>query len=352
MTGKLGSDALAEVLAATGADDDAVDVGAAYGEDAAAIDLNGAAETLVVAADPLSLAADAVGELAVHVACNDVAASGADPRWLTHTLFLPDDDPARRRTVTEQVDATARDLGVAVVGGHTEVLSSLTRPLCSMTALGTTDRFVPTGGAEPGDRLLLTKGAGIEATAILATDFREACAEAGVTAETLDAAAAFLDDVSVVPDGAAVRGAATAMHDPTEGGLLTALVETANASGTVLSVERGRIPVRPETEACCAALGVDPLATFGSGALLAAVPPERVEEATDALAAAGIDAGEIGEVRAMDDEGEASDDKGEAGDNEGDVPDGDGGKGDGGHVCLDGDRIGEAPRDELYPLWE
>jgi len=135
-----------------------VDMGPAYGEDAAAIDLAGTESTLVVAADPLSLAADAVGELAVHVACNDVAASGADPRWLTHTLFLPDDDATRRRTVTQQVDATARDLGVAIVGGHTEVLPSLERPLCSMTALGTTDRFVSSGGAEPGDRLLLTRG--------------------------------------------------------------------------------------------------------------------------------------------------------------------------------------------------
>ncbi|EMA66714.1 AIR synthase related protein domain protein [Halorubrum aidingense JCM 13560] len=326
MTGKLGPEALAEVLAATGADDPAVTVGPTYGEDAAAIDLSGADETLVVAADPLSLAADAVGELAVHVACNDVAASGADPRWLTHTLFLPDADPARRRTVTRQVDETAAELGVAIVGGHTEVLGSLERPLCSMTALGTTDRFVSSGGAAPGDRLLLTKGAGIEATAILATDFREECAAAGVPTDTLDAAAEFLDDVSVVSDAAAVRDHANALHDPTEGGLLTALVETATASGTELAVERDRVPVRPETRACCEALGVDPLATFGSGALLASVPPERVDEATDALEAAGIDAGVIGDVRA--------------------------GSGGDGRVLVDGERLAEAPRDELYPLWE
>jgi len=344
MTGKLGPEALAAVLEATGADDAAVDVGPAYGEDAAAIDLTGAESTLVVAADPLSLAADSVGELAVHVACNDVAASGADPRWLTHTLFLPDDDPDRRQTVAEQVDATARDLGVAIVGGHTEVLPSLERPLCSMTALGTTDRFVSSGGADPGDRLLLTKGAGIEATAILATDFRDECAEGGVSAATLDAAAGFLDEVSVVPDAAAARDAATAMHDPTEGGLLTALVETASASEAVLAVERDRVPVRPETEACCAALGVDPLATFGSGALLAAVPPERVAEATDALAAAGIAVGEIGEVRAAGD-GDGSDAAEGA-----DTPDAADAKA--GTVLLDGDRIEEPPRDELYPFWE
>jgi len=341
MTGKLGPEALAEVLSATGADDPAVATGPAYGEDAAAIDLADAEETLVVAADPLSLAADAVGELAVHVACNDVAASGADPRWLTHTLFLPDDDPERRRTVTDQVNETAGELGVAIVGGHTEVLPALARPLCSMTALGTTDRFVESGGAEPGDRLLLTKGAGIEATAILATDFREACLEAGVSESILDAAAEFLADVSVVPDAAAVREAATAMHDPTEGGLLTALVEVARASETTLAVERDRVPVRPETRACCEALGVDPLATFGSGALLAAVPPDRLDAVRSSLSAAGVDAGVIGEVRA--------DESVDGGGSE--AVDGND-SGAAGTVRLDGDRIAEPPRDELYPLWE
>ena len=327
MTGKLGPEALAAALAATGADDPAVAQGPAYGEDAAAIDLAGAGETLVVAADPLSLAAESVGTLAVHVACNDVAASGADPRWLTHTLFLPDDDPDRLRAVVDQVDATARDLGCAVVGGHTEVLDALSRPLCSMTAMGTTDRFVSSGGAEPGDRLLLTKGAGIEATAILATDFREECLEAGVPPATLDAAAGFLDDVSVVPDAAAVRDAATALHDPTEGGVATALVETAAASGTVLAVERDAVPVRPETRACCDALGVDPLAAFGSGALLAAVPPDRVGGALDALDAAGIEGAVIGRVERAED-GTAA-----------------------GTARIDGERFAEPPRDELYPLW-
>ena len=327
MTGKLGPDALAAALAATGADDPAVAQGPAYGEDAAAIDLTGTGETLVVAADPLSLAAESVGALAVHVACNDVAASGADPRWLTHTLFLPDDDPDRLRTVVDQVDATARALGCAVVGGHTEVLPALDRPLCSMTATGTTDRFVSSGDAEPGDRLLLTKGAAIEATAILATDFREECLDAGVPAATLDSAAEFLGEASVVPDAAAVRDAATALHDPTEGGVTTALVETASASEAVFAVERDRVPVRPETRACCDALGVDPLATFGSGALLAAVPPSRVDDALDALDAAGVEGAEVGAVEPPTDEASP------------------------GTVRIDGRLLTSPPRDELYPLW-
>lgn len=338
MTGKLDPDALAALLSATGAEDPAVLQGAAYGEDAAAIDLGD--RILVVSADPLSLAAEAVGRLAVHVACNDVAASGADPRWLTNTVFLPDDDPATRETIAEQVDRAAREASVAVVGGHTEVLPALERPLLSMTALGVTDRYLPSGGAEPGDRLLLTKGAAIEATAILATDFRDECLAAGVSAETLDAAAAFLDEVSVIEDARAIREVATAMHDPTEGGLLAALVEMAAASDRVLSVERERVPVRPETRACCDALDVDPLATFGSGSLLAAVPEGRVDDALAALDDAGIEGAVIGEVRAETEAESGSDDD----DGSPSVAPG--------TVVLDGDPIREAPRDECYPLWE
>jgi hydrogenase expression/formation protein HypE len=212
-----------------------------------------------------------------------------------------------------------------------------------MTAMGTTDRFVSSGGAEPGDRLLLTKGAGIEATAILATDFRDECLNAGVPAATLDAAAGFLDEVSVVPDAAAVRDAATALHDPTEGGVATALVEMAAASGAAFAVERDAVPVRPETRACCDALGVDPLATFGSGALLAAVPPERVDEALGALDAAGIGGAEIGVVEAA-----------EGGDAAMEGGDGEPGDGDAvsGTVRIDGEPLAAPPRDELYPLWE
>ncbi len=331
MTGKLDADALTTLLSATGVEDAAVLQGAAYGEDAAAIDLGD--RVLVVSTDPLSLAAEAVGRLAVHVACNDVAASGADPRWLTNTVFVPDDDPAITETIAEQVDRAAREASVAIVGGHTEVLPALERPLLSMTALGVTDRYLPSGGAEPGDRLLLTKGAAIEATAILATDFREECLAAGVSAGTLDAAAAFLDEVSVIEDARALRDVATAMHDPTEGGLLSALVEMAAASDRVLSVERERVPIRPETRACCAALDVDPLATFGSGSLLAAVPAERVDDGLAALDEVGIEGAVIGEVRA-----------GADAEREPDV--------EAGTVVLDGDPIREAPRDECYPLWE
>jgi hydrogenase expression/formation protein HypE len=323
MIGKLDPEDLARVLARTGARDDAVQMGPAYGEDAAAIGLDDGS-VLVVNSDPLSLAKERLGTLAVHVACNDVAACGADPRWLTNVAFLPENDPETLDTLATQMDEEARELGVAIVGGHSEYTPALERPMVSMTAMGLGDEYVSTGGAEPSDRVLLTKGAGIEGTAVLASDFR---AELDVSGDLLDRAEAFFGEISVLPESRVLREFATAMHDPTEGGLTNGLLELATASGVRLDVDRSAVPVREETAELCAAVGVDPLSIFGSGALLATVPADASEAAIAALDAEGVAASEIGVVREI-------------------------GKGERPGAEIAGDMIREAIRDDLYDLWE
>jgi hydrogenase expression/formation protein HypE len=189
------------------------------------------------------------------------------------------------------------------------------------TCFGLTDRYVPTSGARPGDRVVLTGSAGIEATAILATDFRDRFGD--VPGAVLDRAAAFYDEVSVVEAAAILAAHADAMHDPTEGGLVDGLLEMAIASGVVLDVDREAIPVREETERLCRAAGVDPLRSFGSGALVAAVPEASVDEATDRLDEGGVTNSVIGTVR----EGEPS-------------------------LVLGEETVHEPVRDDVYALWE
>ncbi len=327
MIGKLDPETLQTILDQTGASNPALLTGAAYGEDAAAIDL-GDGETLVVSSDPISLAAAAAGTIGVHVACNDIAAAGADPEFLTNVIFLPDDDAETIETLTSQLDDAAEDLDVTIVGGHTEYVPTLSRPLLSLTAFGRTDHHIPTSGAEPGDSVLLTKGAAIEATGIIATDFVDELREAGVDEPTIDRAAEFFEEISVLEDSRALRESATAFHDPTEGGVCTGLVELAAAAGVDVVVDREAVPIRPETETVCAAMGVDPLRIFGSGALLATLPPEEVESARSQLAEAGIEAAVIGEVEP----------KAETADS--------------GALVLDGERIVDGGTDELYPFWE
>ncbi|WP_276254320.1 AIR synthase family protein [Halomontanus rarus] len=319
MPGKVSpDDLLTHVFGRTGETDETVIQGPAEGEDAAAIDWPGG--TLVVSSDPISLAASQVGTLGVHIACNDVAASGADPRWLTVVLLLPADaDSAALEAITTDLDTAAREVGASIVGGHSEYVDALERPLLSLTAMGATDSFVPTGGAEPGDRVILTKAAGLEGTAILAADFGD---DLDVPEETRNCALSFFEEISVTSDARILREHATAMHDPTEGGVTAGLLEVGRASDVRLEIDREAIPIRSETRVLCAAAGVDPLTIFGSGALLGTVPADDCEVCLEAFADAGLEAAEIGVVR-----------EGPAG------------------LDIDGESVEGPITDGLYPLW-
>ncbi|MFA9417812.1 AIR synthase family protein [Natrinema sp. HArc-T2] len=326
MPGKVSpDDLLTHVFQRTGAaeTDETVLQGPAEGEDAAAIDWPDGEGTLVVSSDPISLAASQVGQLGIAVATNDVAVSGADPRWLTAVVLLPTGtDTTVLEEITNDLDAAARELGASIVGGHSEYVDQLERPLLSLTAMGATERYVPTGGAKPGDAVVLTKAAGIEGSAILAADFGD---NLDVEPELRDRAASYLEEISVLPESRIVREYATAMHDPTEGGVTSGLLEVARASNVRLEIDRDAVPVREPTAALCAAAGVDPLRIFGSGALLATVPEDTVDACLIELDEAGLEAATIGTVSAL-----------EGGDPE---------------LVLDGESIADPIEDELYPLW-
>jgi len=284
-----------------GVRDPSVIVGPQVGEDSAVIDL-GDGRVLVTHADGITGAVEFLGWLAVHIVSNDIAVTGARPRWYLSTLYLPEDASEEViDKITSQMDRAAKEIGVMIVGGHTEYTPKLERPLIATAAIGIVekDKFVRTGGARPGDRVIMTKVAAIEGTAILASDFKDALIKRGVGEEVIKRAQEFLNRVSVVKDALvlAEKKLATSMHDPTEGGILGGLSEIAYASKVTLEVWEERIPVAPETAEISRALGVDPLRLISSGVLIATVPEGLVEEAIEALRSVGIEASEIGEVR-------------------------------------------------------
>src|SRR5687767_7817988 len=147
-------------------------VRAAYGEDSAVLDLGD--DLVVLSSDPITTAGARAGWLGVHVACNDVAANGAAPVAVLLTILVPEGAPASTvGTVMRDAHRAARELGVEIVGGHTEVTPGLPRLLLALTAVGRAPRgrHLTSAGARPGDALLLTKAAGLEGTAVLAHDF-------------------------------------------------------------------------------------------------------------------------------------------------------------------------------------
>jgi hydrogenase maturation factor len=274
-------------------------VGPGCGVDAAVIALG--RFRLVLKSDPVTFTSRRVGWYAVQVNANDVAVMGGRPAWFQPTILLP---PGTRASVAmaigREIDRACRTLGIAVTGGHTEVTDAVTRPVVAgdMQGLLVSSRIITAGGARPGDRLLLTKAAGIEGTAILAGE-RAGALSRRLPATLIRSAQGFRrrPGISVVPEATlAARHRASAMHDPTEGGIRAGLHEIAFASGVRLDVELDRIPVLPETAQICACYGVDPLGLIGSGALLVTVPAPAAPALLRAWRRRGITGTEIGSV--------------------------------------------------------
>jgi hydrogenase maturation factor len=194
--------------------------------------------------------------------------------------------------------ANCRALGITPVGGHTEITAAVTRPVISGTMLGVLGRahLRDKRGVREGDRVLLTKAVAVEGTAVLATELGERLRARGMGEEELARCRAFAERLSVVPEARVAAGFAgvRAMHDVTEGGLATALIELGIACSREVAVERDAVPVYPETERLCALLGADPLGLIGSGSLLICCDPAEAAALLETLRAAGIAATDIG----------------------------------------------------------
>jgi hydrogenase expression/formation protein HypE len=268
---------------------------AGIGQDAAAVAFGD--EVAVLSTDPITGSGARAGWLAVHVGCNDVATAAATPVAVLIALLLaPGSARADATEIMRDANAAATELGIEIIGGHSEVTAGLPRSIVVATAVGRAPRsaYRTSAGARPGDRLYLTKAAGLEGTAILARDYGAALTER-VGAEAVRRAQEFLSEISVVPEAlVAAAAGATAMHDVTEGGVLGALAELAEASGCGVTVDLDAVPIRPETAAITSAFGIDPLALVSSGALLIAAPASA--RPADTLRAAGRTVTDLGQV--------------------------------------------------------
>ncbi len=298
-TGKVPSDVLRRlVFNRLGAPTERVLSGPGVGEDAAVIDMGD--RVLVAKGDPITGAEDNIGWLSVHINANDIASTGARPLWFVCIALLPEGaDESLLEDIMDDIHEACLEVGASLVGGHTETTPGLDRPILAGFMMGEAkrDRYITTGGARPGDLIILTKGAGIEGTAVIASDLRDHL-KGKVDDQVVERGAAMIRWISVVPEAmrAVEAGLPSSLHDPTEGGLINGLWEMAEAAGVGLRVDEASIPIPDETRQICGALGVDPLRLLGSGALLITAQPSETEKIIEALTEEGIKASVIGEV--------------------------------------------------------
>jgi hydrogenase maturation factor len=251
-------------------------VPAGPGEDSAVIDLGD--YLLVVSSDPITGAEKNAGYLAVNVACNDIAAAGAEPFGIQVVLLLPPRlGEKRAEKMMEEIVNTAAAMNIEVLGGHTEITDLVQKPIITVTAMGRAVReeLTSSSAAEAGDILYISKGMGIEGSYILASDYREHLIEKGVSSETIVKLDGYLELLSVLPESRIARkNGVKAMHDVTEGGVYGAVTEMAAASQLGFIIEKDNFKLIPEVEEVCRKLDLDPAALISSGSMLMAAPPE------------------------------------------------------------------------------
>ncbi|NLZ43136.1 MAG: hydrogenase expression/formation protein HypE [Comamonadaceae bacterium] len=242
-----------------------------------------------------------LGSLAVHGTVNDVAMLGARPLYLAASFIIEEGYAlADLRRVVASMAAASRAAGVPVVTGDTKVVEQGKGDgvFIATTGVGVVSAaLIRAGGvggarARPGDRLLLSGTIGDHGVAVLS---RRESLEFETTIESDSAA---LHGLVATMLAAAPPGAVHVLRDPTRGGLATTLNEIARQSGVGMRLVEAAIPVKPQVDAACELLGLDPLYVANEGKLVAAVAPEAADAVLAAMRAhaLGADAACIGEV--------------------------------------------------------
>src|SRR2546428_10491519 len=222
-------------------------LGPGIGRDTAVVRLG--KKLVVLTADPVTGTTKQIGEHSVHISANDIAATGAKPVWYMCTVLLPPSTSERTLArIMSGIDQVSRSLGITVAGGHTEVTRGLDRPLIAGFMIGEIGgRVLSSANMRVGDWILMTKTAGIEGTAILASEYSERLKR--IKPAMVRNAQSLAKQISIVDEAMSISKVAGVhtLHDPTEGGVLNGLWELAEASGLGIEVWADRIPLAKET---------------------------------------------------------------------------------------------------------
>lgn len=298
--GKLPNDLLEEFLDRFAFNDPSLLFFPKVGEDTAAVDIS-REEVLILKSDPITFVTDSIGHYAVMINANDIATSGATPRWFLTTLFFPcDTTPSEIWQVMRELHAACQKLDITLCGGHTEITDAVTRPVVTGMLAGTVARseLIDKRHMQPGDRVLLSKAVAVEGTAIIATEFSEKLKRLGMSEDELAACRQFVSRISILEEAHIAKNfqQVTAMHDITEGGLATAVSELSIAGGYRIRIDLGAIPIFSETQKICRLLDINPMGLIGSGSLLICCRKGVSEEIMACISRAGIGIACIGEI--------------------------------------------------------
>ena len=259
------------------------------GQDCAVVDLKD--QLMVITTDPITGAERNIGKLCVNICCNDVAAAGGEPIAMLLTILIPPKAEIEEvQSIIDDVLKTCDKNNIDLIGGHTEVSNAVNRYILSGVCIGKKSKK-PLEIIKEGYALVMSKTAGVEGTGIIIAEKEEL--KTLLSAEELAEADDYLDNTSVLTEGMIGRQNDVAlMHDATEGGILGAAWEMANAAGLGLQISLDKIPISPLTKKICTYYQIDPYKLISSGVMLFAV--KNSEKLIKELKKNNIQATEIG----------------------------------------------------------
>lgn len=271
--------------------------GAAVGEDNALVDFGD--DVAVLSTDPITGAVNDIGSLAVNISCNDISTSGGEPIGLLMTILAPPETTYEDiESIMKDAGETAQSLNVEIMGGHTEITDAVNKIVVSTTAIGRVKKknLQRTENINVGDKVLISKWAGIEGTSILLNDLESYFIDK-LSENMLEEGKDYGKYISVLKEGK-IGGqlGVNYMHDITEGGVLGAVWEAHKAIGKGIKIKKDLIPITDVTLELSKILDINPLRLISSGSMLIIVKDSQLDELKDRFKKENINLSVIGEV--------------------------------------------------------
>jgi hydrogenase expression/formation protein HypE len=247
---------------------------------------------------PLFFPGGSIGDLAVNGTVNDLAVSGAEPKYLSAGFILEEGFPlAQLAAIVTAMAQAAATAGVQIVTGDTKVVERGHGDGCyiNTTGIGVLRPGIQVGPhrAQPGDAILVSGSLGDHGMAIMSV--REGLEfESQIISDCAALNALIASVLAVVgPD-------VHAMRDPTRGGLASTLNEIAASSNVGVAIDEPALPIHPQVQSACELLGLDPVYVANEGKAVFIVAPEAADAALAILRAhpLGREAALIGRVTA------------------------------------------------------
>jgi len=244
------------------------------GEDAAEIELKNYDEILI-SSDPITFETDNIGSYLIDICSNDIYAAGGIPKWLLITCLIPINTSFEElRKNLSELNNRAKLHDIDIVGGHTEVTSSVNKIIMSGTIVGVYSKYFKKGQKiRPEQEIILGGLAGVEGSKIIST--------------TMDYNFSGLEKLSLsikeIATTALNAGQVIKMHDPTEGGIATAIHEITELGGVGSYIQFEKIKFVENFIFTCQNLELNPLGVISSGCLLIISDVENSPKITKAL---------------------------------------------------------------------